>query len=170
MKRIIAAFAIAMMMCGSAVWADSARPIVEEFDQQFFDFPLIDCTTYGRGFWILADATFHYKQTTFLDRDGNPSRMRIRWTLTDGTYKNSLDTSKQLSLQPYWGANNWVDVNSGETVQTGAYTRITVPGWGLIFLGFGRLVFSGDGTITFFAGKSTQLNDDYARVCAYMAS
>ena len=168
MKRIFAALAIAMMVCGSAAWADSARPVVEEFDQQFFDFPLIDCNAYGLDFWILADATFHFKQTSFLDRDGNLLRIRVHWKLVDGAYKNSLDTSKQLSLEPGWGANQWIDVNTGQVVQTGAYTRVVVPGRGALFFSAGRLVFEADGTITYQAGKFS--GDTTAELCAYMAN
>jgi hypothetical protein len=168
MKRIIAAFAIAMMVCGSAAWADSARPIVEEFDAQFFDAPIIDCNDYGLGFWILADATFHFKQTSFFDRDGNLLRIRVRWTLDDGVYKNSLDPSRQIGLEPGWGANQWIDVYSGETVQTGAYTRVVVPGRGPLYFSAGRLVIAGDGTITFQAGKLAW--DSEAELCAYMAN
>lgn len=149
--------------------ANAEKPVTEEFKQTFFEFPLVDCSIYGLGFWVLADATFNFKQTSFFDKDGNLLRIRFRWTAEDIVYKNSLDKSKQLIPEPLWGANRWIDVKTGEMVQTGAYTRITAPGWGPLYVGFGRLIFSGDGTLTFYAGQSSEVDGDFAKFCAYMA-
>ena len=169
LQKIISAIGgvlLVVALCFQSALAD--RPIEEQFTQEFYGFPLVDCEAYGYGFTILADAVFVFDQLTFLDNQGNVKRIRVKWRLEEGSYENSTDPSKRIDSLS-WGANQWIDVATGETVQTGAYTKVTVPGWGVLAVGVGRVVINGDGTVKFYNGKANFIEGDLAKLCAYLA-
>lgn len=166
LQRIIVAIGgvlLVSVFCLQSALAD--RPIEEQFTQEFYGFPLVDCEVYG--FTILTDAVFVFDQLTFFDNQGYVKRIRVKWRLEEGSYENSNDPSRRIDSLS-WGANRWIDVVTGEIVQTGAYTKVTVPGWGVLALGVGRLIFGVDG-IKFQAGKANFVEGDLAKLCAYLA-
>ena len=147
-------------------WADKFVP--NEYTIEFYDFPLYSCDAYG--FDVLADASIHFKEMRFFDKDGNLVKFRVRWDMTTGAYKNSFDTTKFISFDPGWGGNRWIDVETGGFVQTGLYPRVTAPGWGTLILGAGRLVINGDGTVEYYKGQAADDPEDVAKLCDYLAS
>ena len=157
---------LALVLSPQSVLAD--KPLREQFAQEFFGFPIASCYEYGYGFDILADAVFVYDQLTFFDNEGNVNRIRVKVRIEDVNYVNSNDSSKRLD-DMRWGATQWLDVATGEVVQTGLYTKVTAPGWGVLAIGVGRLVIGGDGTIKFLAGKANFVEGDISKLCAYLA-
>jgi hypothetical protein len=118
----------------------------------------------------LVDGSIRFEETWFFDKDGNLDRMHILFKVSgDSVYKNSVDPSKRLDLSPGWGASRWVDWATGEMVQAGAYTKVTVPGYGAVALGVGRLAVNSSGVVTFQAGKANFVNGDLAMLCSVLA-
>jgi hypothetical protein len=165
--KAIAAVPVILMFGVQNALADN--PMTEEWTTSFVDYPIQTCEEYN--FDILATAKFTYKQLSFFDKDGILTRIRVRWTLDEGSYKNSADPTKILDLAPGWGANQWIDVHTGDRVQTGAYSRVVAPGYGVLALGVGRLevTVNDDGTVTrTWNGKANFIEGDLAKLCAYM--
>ena len=157
-------FIVALISVQQPAKAD--RVFTNEYSLGFVDFPGDFCTAYG--FQIMVDAEFSFKETSFFDKAGNLVKFRVKWSLTKGKYKNSADPTKFIDLAPGWGANQWIDVETGQNVQTGASTKITVPGWGVILQQIGRIVINADETIVFEAGQ-WGYPEEMAVVCDYLA-
>jgi hypothetical protein len=111
---------------------------------------------------------FTFQSTHFFDKEGNLARIRERIHVNGGVYINSVDSTKIIDLDPGWGANTWLDWKTGEYVQTGAYTRVTVPGYGAVALGVGRLSINPDGVLT-YNGKANFIEGDLAMLCSVLA-
>lgn len=147
------------------------QPIKQEpYEFNFLNAPVASCAPWGYDFLILADGSIQFKETWFLDKDGNLERMHVLFRVSgDSVYKNSVNPSKKLDLSPGWGASRWVDWTTGDMVQAGAYTKVTVPGYGAVALGVGRLAINSSGIVTFQAGKANFVNGDLAMLCSVLA-
>ena len=146
-------------------WAD--KFLTNEYSLDFYDAPLFSCDAYG--FDILVDASIHFKEMSFFDKQGDLVKFRVKWKLTNVVYKNSLDTTKILVADPGWGANQWINVETGQIVQTGLAARVTVPGLGTLNMGAGRLIINGDGTIT-YNGQRADTEGNVAQMCDYLGT
>jgi hypothetical protein len=102
--------------------------------------------------------------TTFLDNEGNPRRMRLRWVI-HGTLTHSA-TGQTLRDQST--LNITTDINSGSDTLTGVGFHYAVPGKGLIYLEAGRVVFAPDGSIEFQAGQHDGLSG-FGKLCEALA-
>jgi hypothetical protein len=166
-KQLVIALVVAMVVFIAGQQSAMAdRVSTNEYTINFQDIPGDFCTAYG--FQIMVDAVFEFKETSFFDKYGNLVKFRVKIRITEGAYKNSLDPTKFIDLAPGWGANQWIDVETGQSVQTGASTIITVPGWGIILQQTGRVVINGDGTVEFEAGH-WGYPEEMAVVCDYLA-
>jgi hypothetical protein len=165
-QLLIALIAVIVALTGAQQSAKADGVVTNEYSLSFADFPGDMCTAYG--FQIMVDAVFNFKETSFFDKHGNLVKFRIKWTLAEGAYKNGSDPTKFIDLAPGWGANQWIDVETGQNVQTGASTKITVPGWGVILQQIGRIVVNPNGTTIFEAGQ-WGYPEDMTVVCDYLA-
>ena len=139
-------------------------PVELPFENAF----VVSCTPFGYDFDILYTGSFTFQSTHFFDKEGNLARIRERIHVNGGVYINSVDSTKIIDLDPGWGANSWLDWKTGEYVQTGAYTRVTVPGYGAVALGVGRLSINPDGVLT-YNGKANFIEGDLAMLCSVLA-
>ena len=151
--------------------AISGQPVKQEpYQFDFLNAPVASCEPWGYDFLILADGSIRFEETWFFDNDGNLERKHILFRVSgDSVYKNSVDPSKKLDLSPGWGASRWVDWTTGDMVQAGAYTKVTVPGYGAVALGVGRLAINSSGIITFQAGKANFVYGDLEMLCSVLA-
>jgi len=139
MKRIIAAFAIAGMVCGSAAWAD--KPVqYPGWTDIVTGAPLADCG----DFWILVDFRGEVKyERHYFNNDGSINR--IFWPVWwhDSIYYNSNDPS-------YWVAGTaehqqqWLYFKDGVPVAyspNGPMIHVNIPGYGPVALVTGTWEF-----------------------------
>ena len=55
-----------------------------------------------------------------------------------------------------------------EFVQAGAYTKVTVPGYGKVAMGVGRISVSAGGVVT-YSGQADFVEGDLALLCSILA-
>jgi hypothetical protein len=149
--------------------AGADGPVKQDpYDLTFNDAFISSCSPFGYAFDIVYDGSITFQETLFFDNDGNLARIRTKFRVNGGLYKNSLDSSKYIDLDPGWGASNWVDWQTGEFVQAGAYTKVTVPGYGAVALGVGRISVDAYGVLT-YSGKANFIEGDLALLCSILA-
>jgi hypothetical protein len=129
---------------------------------------IASCSPFGYEFDILYDGSITFQDTLFFDKDGNLDRIRGKFRVNGGIYKNSTDYSRFIDLDPGWGASRWIDWKTGEFVQAGAYTKVTVPGYGKVAMGVGRLSVSAGGVVT-YSGQADFVEGDLALLCSILA-
>lgn len=119
-------------------------------------------------FIILADYTVVVDWTVFFDNEGVPIRATRKAFVVNGTslVYNSEDPSYWLAGGP--GERELVTfdlVNGTETI-TGPSWKVTVPGYGNVFLNTGRIVFQLDPfAVLFYAGQVDYYAQDVEALC-----
>jgi hypothetical protein len=113
-------------------------------------------------FLIIANGSGRNRVTTFVDRNGDPSRIafqgRYRGTLTNSVTGFSLDDAPSV-------ANIFVDLVRGTQTNVGAFFTVTVPGRGNVLLDAGRIVFDGQGVPIFIAGQHLPPDESINVLC-----
>ena len=157
-----------IVICFSTV-AGAEGPVKQDpFDLTFDSVLITSCSPFGYDFDILYTGSFTIQDTLFFDKEGNLARIREKFSVNGGVYTNSVAPTKFIDLDPGWGASSWLDWKTGEFVQAGAYTKVTVPGYGAIALGVGRLSINADGVLT-YSGKANFIEGDLAVLCSVLA-
>ena len=166
MKRIITASAIAMMVCGSAAWAD--KPVVYPVSDQVTGALLADCG----DFLILTDYRIEGYQRHYFNSDGSLNRIFYNLDFPDGIYYNASDPS-------YWLAGtgehsqSWQHFDeNGDPVNfmySGVEIKVTVPGYGVVFTQAGHMKWEFNGGVwqpVLFAGPLDYARGDFDAICA----
>ena len=163
MKRIIAAFAIAMMVWGSAAWADKPFDYPPRDNEIYVGVPTVDCG----DFWILNDFNASVYQRAYFNNDGSINRMFWRVYWRDSVYYNSNDPS-------YWlpgiseHQQQWLYFEDGAPVRyspNGPAGHVNLPGYGPVILYTGTWIYDLTlGEVDFIANPHTAswLNGDNA--------
>jgi len=162
-KQIVWPCAIAAMMCGVAAWADKPEQYPIEPTQITGEF-LADCG----DFLVLTDYRLEGFGRNYFNEDGSPNRIFLRFDAVDSIYYNSEDPS-------YWVAGSgehaqfWIHFKDGEPINqvaTGPSYKVTVPGYGAVFMAVGRVHFDyTTGEVTFQAGQADILGN-FDAICA----
>lgn len=150
MKRIVSLFAIAAMMCGTTAWAappDKEYIVRERLTNEF----LTDCG----DFEVRMDYWWEGYERSYFNRDGSLNRIFMKYDFPGGIYYNASNPS-------YWLAGtaehsqSWIHFKDGEPVDlvsVGPDAKITVPGYGVVFINTGRFIWDfSEQTLTFVAG------------------
>ena len=119
--------------------------------------PTIDCGSFLLNYDMRGEKA---RITTFFDRNGFATRMRIRWVI-HGTLTHS---GTGLVLRDQSTLNITTDLSTNTTKLTGVSFHYAIPGEGLIFLDVGNLIIGPDGSILFQAGKH-DANDGFGLLC-----
>lgn len=165
-KWFVPLLAATVLIAGLSTPAHAAGPTRVQYDLSFTDFPIGPDWCPGYGFGVLVDAYFEITELTF------PDRQRARWMLRYAAYKNDSDPTRILTFTGMGPENDWIDLTSGQVVVTGGTIHLTVPGYGLLLLSAGRLVFDGEGNVTWDAGKHDFHNgnpEGFDALCQYLA-
>jgi hypothetical protein len=159
-SALLLALALAFL---ATVSVSAAPPIIETgtFEDNYMPFDPPLCP--GIEVWDHEVAT--YRQTVFLDNEGNVKSVRLHFVGTD-TFYNPENPGVELSGQ--FSATAEVDLQTGELVNArGLPVHITIPGYGtaLVRAGFWSRYPNGH-----LGGKdSFEDPDDIAAFCSYLA-
>jgi hypothetical protein len=118
------------------------------------------------GFLIVEVFDGTVKITTYVDDEGNPTRVRIA-ALFQGTLTNP-DTSESIRGQQELII--FVDLEESRETWAGLRFRAVFAGAGAVLLDAGRLVFDETGEILFEAGPHQVVHNDFAAYCAEFSS
>jgi hypothetical protein len=120
------------------------------------------------GFLIVEVFDGTVRITTFVDDQGNPTRIRIsalfQGTLTNPTTGESIRGQQELII--------FLDVEQPtQETWAGLRFRAVFPGAGAVLLDAGRLVFDAEtGGVFFEAGKHQVFHEDFEAYCAQFSS
>lgn len=119
-------------------------------------------------FAILVDYTAHSDWTVFFNSEGVPIRAQRKAFAENGTavYYNSEDPSYWIGGGPgERELSTWDLLNNTETI-TAASWKVTVPGYGNVFMNAGRIVFHYDPfEVLFYAGQVDFYAGDVEALC-----
>lgn len=119
--------------------------------------PTIDCGSFLLNYDMRGEKA---RITTFFDKNGNATRMRIRWVI-HGTLTHS---GTGLVLRDQSTINITTDLSTNTTKIAGVGFHYTIPGEGLIFLEAGQIIIGPDGSILFQPGKHDAI-DGFGLLC-----
>jgi hypothetical protein len=160
--RIFAALfaALALGLIGAApAAADPPTTTILLFD----DLTINDRTC---GFLIVEVFDGTVRITTFVDDEGNPTRVRIaalfQGTLTNPETRESIKGQQELII--------FLDLEEGTETWAGLRFRAVFEGAGAVLLDAGRVVFDETGAIAFEAGPHQVIHEDFEAYCAEFAA
>jgi hypothetical protein len=157
---VLAALGLGLFGAAPAV-ADPPTTTILLFD----DLTINDRTC---GFLIVEVFDGTVRITTFVDDQGNPTRIRIA-ALFQGTLTNP-ETGESIQGQQELIIFLDVDEPTQET-WAGLRFRAVFPGAGAVLLDAGRLVFDAEtGEVFFEAGKHQVFHEDFEAYCAQFSS
>lgn len=164
MKRIIAAFAMAMVVCGSAAWAN--KPVEYPLAEKVTGFLVTDCG----DFLVLLDYRVEGYERHYFNSDGSLNRIFVNWDFPDGIYYNADNPSYWLEgTAEHSQAWTHFDENGDPInyVYVGPSFRVIVPGYGVVFLTTGRGIWDySAGKLTFLAGPQMSETGESEALCA----
>jgi hypothetical protein len=150
----MAAIALALGLAQSA----SATPTTGQFQ---FEYTYVDDgASAACGFPVTFHQLDRGTYELFYDQQGNLTRVQVQ-TLTDGTV-----TANGITLLEHGRENNFYDVLTGTQMSASLEFRVWLPGFGVVIMDRGRLVFDADGNVVFDAGPHPALEGDFSALCA----
>ena len=116
------------------------------------------------GFAVDLELDITRRITSFVDSDGNPSRI-VTHVTGIGTMTNPL-TGKSLPDANHFTVT--VDLVNGTRTFTGDVRVDTAPGAGRVFRAVGRLAFGPDASVLFESAPHDDLDGSIDALCAYL--
>jgi hypothetical protein len=118
------------------------------------------------GFLIVEVFDGSVRITTYVDDEGNPTRVRIaalfQGTLTNPETGESIRGQQELII--------FLDLAEGSETWAGLRFRAVFPEAGAVLLDAGRLVFDETGDVVFEAGPHQVVHEDFEAYCAEFSS
>ena len=165
MKKVLCVVVaiVALLLAAPPVLAIPPEHFVVTFDEA--PWLIADCG----GYTVETDALITIKGTTFLNKDGEATRVATLWQI-DAVYSSpETGVSATMNSETF---HSVLDVETGEQRSSGVQFHLVVPGAGTLLIDAGRLVFDDDFNITFAAGPHPVYlpqEGDLDRICAYFA-
>jgi len=162
MKRYIPLMSICVVMWSSLVYA--GPPIKESVAFDVEESFVLDCGDFN----ILSDYSALGHTTFFFDNDGNLVRELNHYRYINSSYYNSNDPTVRVYGSGEVENLHWDYVGDPPTVaNAGVSFSVKLPGYGVVFIRAGRLVF--DLTtfeIVFEAGPNDLSTGNFEAFCA----
>jgi hypothetical protein len=158
--RLLATVALAVVAVASLPAATFAAERVETgtfpVEDHFVDTGASDAC----GFLVTDEHTGIGRYEVRFDAAGNATNVSIH-TNTTGTIRGNGVTLNQIGHD-----NLFIDLQTGAQMEAGIVFRVSSPGFTPAIFDRGRLIFDGNGDLTFEAGPHPALDGDYSGLCA----
>ena len=164
-KRALLATVVAWSVTNIA-WA--GKPEKGSFSISEPDFPVVDCG----GFQVLSDYTVEVFFFLDLDDDGNPVSARAHGKYVSDVWYNSENPEIRIEVGPGAVQNERYDfLGDPPTVAiAGLTSKVTLPGYGLVFLDAGHIIFDLDtDEILFKRGPSDFYDGNGDIICSVLS-
>jgi hypothetical protein len=123
------------------------------------------------GFRILESYVTDWTVFDYYDSEGNLDR-QVGHVKASGMFYNSKNPENFI----IYNTNSYKHIYEGgykkgesDTI-VGTYYKLTLPGYGDIFMEVGRITISRHGDILFTAGQSNFFDSDLQALCAYLSN
>ena len=116
------------------------------------------------GFPVSVDLTGRGSFQVRFDGDGNPTDVTIH------VYRTGTMSGNGVTLSEFDRINLFIDLTSGEQRDAGIEFRVSAAGSAPAIFDRGRLVFDGNGNVTFDAGPHPALDGDFSGLCAALGA
>lgn len=151
----------------SIAWA--GKPQKQHFSISESDFLIVDCD----GFQVLSDYNVEGFFQLKFDEDGNLVSARTHGKFTEDVWYNSEHPDIRIAAGPGEVQNEGYDfLGDPPTVAiAGIASKVTFPGYGVVFLDTGNIVFDLDtGEILFKRGPSDFYDGNGSIICSVLSS
>jgi hypothetical protein len=115
------------------------------------------------GFDVHVDVLGEVTYQVFFDAAGEATRVQFHSNV-EGEF-----SANGITLPEIERAEGFLDLTTGEEREVGLLFQVRLPRGGVVIADVGRLVFDGDGNLTFEAGPHPALEGDFADLCAALS-
>jgi hypothetical protein len=115
------------------------------------------------GFEVRVDVLGEVTYQVFFDAAGEATRVQLHYNV-EGEF-----SANGVTLPEIERAQRFLDLTTGGDREIGLLFQVRLPRGGVVIADVGRLVFDGDGNVTFEAGPHPALAGDFAGLCAALS-
>jgi hypothetical protein len=157
---LVAAFAamVAIALALGLAQSAYATPTTGQF--QFEETYVDDGASAACGFPVTFHQLGRGRYERSYDQQGNLTRVQVQIVI-DGTA-----TANGITLLVHGAGSNSFDVLTGTQMDASLEFRVWLPGFGVVIMDRGRLVFDAEGNVIFEAGPHPALEGDFSALCA----
>lgn len=115
------------------------------------------------GFDVHVDVLGKVTYQVFYSAVGEPTRVQLHGNL-EGEF-----SANGIVLPQIERGQIFLDLTTGGERDLGLLFQVRLPGGGVVIADVGRVIFDGDGNVTFEAGPHPALDGDFAGLCAALS-
>ncbi len=144
--------------------ASAVKPVKYVWEEPFLGEWFANCGDYD----LLGDSVYKWSISEYYDRDGNLVEIRGHLVITNSKVYNSEHPEISLPEGPdhiYF----WVDPDTGIMTQSGLALKVNVPGYGIVAIDVGRIIFDVFPNYIWERGKHMYFKGELDALCSALA-